>query len=400
MTPLMLLATIVFILPLVAIFWKASSKSNKRNQFILKSMRTRPQFNPDAIYDTSIVEEKVTYQIHSLYIVPVCGGQCICLDECEVQNSGMVMDRTWSVVEKKTEKRLSYEAQLFTIKERIRTTKNGDSFLTLTAPNMRDLDIKIEENPDKMKNIQTMSKAIQKESGVRKFKDFVGYDEGEVASQWFSALLKKNVVLFRAFNKREIQDRPGLDSENVKKHDRKNPFHYGGPIHVTSLNSLNDLNQKLTAKGEREMHLTHFKQNILLTNTEPYEEDTLYEIRVKNVIFRFISSTVRCKIMSYDYDKQMYAINKEPMPTLSQYRRQEGLGVLFGTYMVVDVIEDKEFLAKLIHDEKTLKEALNAVTGTGRTLLQKGDQVYVRKRQGKLKFKAEIDQLPGTYDDY
>src|SRR5690606_23027260 len=96
--------------------------------------------------------------------------------------------------------------------------------------------------------------------------------------------------------------------------------------------SLDDLNQRLQAKGQAPVPMNRFRPNIVLQGLDPYEEDYLACIKIGRLTLAVVKRCARCPIPNIDQSTAMSA--SEPGLTLAEYR-QFPEGVLFGVNAVV-----------------------------------------------------------------
>lgn len=93
--------------------------------------------------------------------------------------------------------------------------------------------------------------------------------------------------------------------------------------------SLADLNARLLGKGQPPVPMNRFRPNIVVSGSQPYEEDTWGEFQVGEAILRGGKPCGRCQITTTDQ-----AIGEvrspEPLATLAEYRNHPKFGTLFG----------------------------------------------------------------------
>lgn len=97
----------------------------------------------------------------------------------------------------------------------------------------------------------------------------------------------------------------------------------GFPYLVVSQASLDELNGRL----ERPVPMDRFRPNLVIAGGTPFQEDQWTDLRIGAARFRLVKPCARCAIVTTD--QQTGARGKEPLQTLSSYRRQ-GSKVLFG----------------------------------------------------------------------
>ena len=132
------------------------------------------------------------------------------------------------------------------------------------------------------------------------------------------------------------------------QHDRT-AFTDGFPFLLIGEGSLAALNDRL----ERPIPMDRFRPNLVVSDTEPFEEDEWRRVRIGSVEFRVVKPCPRCVVTTVDQATGVRDPAGEPLATLATFRRHDGK-VWFGM--------------NLIHE------------GTGR--LRLGDTVDVISRRG------------------
>lgn len=105
-----------------------------------------------------------------------------------------------------------------------------------------------------------------------------------------------------------------------------------GPIHLTTLASLNRLNDWLSEAGEPALPASRFRSNVVVDGAvEPFAEDRWRRVRIGGVTFRFAEWCDRCAIPTID--AVTLESSKEPTRTLARHRRWDGR-VWFGIRLI------------------------------------------------------------------
>lgn len=97
----------------------------------------------------------------------------------------------------------------------------------------------------------------------------------------------------------------------------------GYPLHLVGSGSLADLNARL----EESVGIERFRPNVYVEGTPAFDEDDWSEIRVGDCRLRVVKPCPRCAVTTVD--PETGTRGKEPLRTLSSYRKREG-GVMFG----------------------------------------------------------------------
>ena len=102
------------------------------------------------------------------------------------------------------------------------------------------------------------------------------------------------------------------------------------PILLASQASLDDLNSRLKTP----VPMNRFRPNIVIEGCEAFEEDERPEFRFPDIILRRVTVCERCIVTTMD--QQTGTRDKEPLNTLSRYRRRSenyAGGIMFGIYL-------------------------------------------------------------------
>jgi hypothetical protein len=183
--------------------------------------------------------------------------------------------------------------------------------LTLSAPNFDSLQLGIQ------KTGTPASVEIWASKGVD------AIDQGEEAATWLSDWLGTSARLVHIADgfKRKLNPNYAINT------DDHTGFADGYPILIISEESLHDLNGKLDSP----VPMNRFRPNLVVKGSEPFAEDTWKRIRIGDVELALVKPCARCVVTTID--KDTLAKNKEPLKTLSTYRKHE-LGAIFGVNVI------------------------------------------------------------------
>ncbi|WP_456295396.1 hybrid-cluster NAD(P)-dependent oxidoreductase [Vibrio sp. AK197] len=150
---------------------------------------------------------------------------------------------------------------------------------------------------------------------------FTAYQTTAEANAWFSDVLGQRVTLLYC----------GAQSNRVREKVGHNvSFADGYPVLVIGEASLEELNRRSS-----QVHsMDQFRTNLVVSNTEPFEEDRWKRIRIGEVEFESVKPCERCILTTVDVEKGEFRASKEPLATLSQFRANEAGGVFFGQNLV------------------------------------------------------------------
>ncbi|NOH03824.1 MAG: MOSC domain-containing protein [Chloroflexi bacterium] len=185
--------------------------------------------------------------------------------------------------------------------------------VTLSAPNFDSLQIGIQRSGTPVPVDIWSSKGVD------------AIDQGDEAAAWLSEWLGTSVRLVHIADgfKRKLNPNYAVSAED------HTGFADGYPILIASEESLQDLNSRLDAS--RSIPMNRFRPNLVVKGCEPFAEDTWKRIRIGTVEMALVKPCARCVVTTID--KETLEKNKEPLKTLSAYRRHE-LGAIFGVNVI------------------------------------------------------------------
>jgi uncharacterized protein YcbX len=143
-------------------------------------------------------------------------------------------------------------------------------------------------------------------------------DAGGDASDWFSEYLGRPCRLVRCGMSPSRRVDPKYSPEVAYT-----GFSDGFPELLLSQASLDDLGKRMS----KTLPVDRFRPNIVLSGTQPYEEDSWQQIRIGSIPFDVVKPCGRCAITTIDQATSQGGV--EPLATLATYRKQ-GKGVMFG----------------------------------------------------------------------
>jgi uncharacterized protein len=245
--------------------------------------------------------------VSSLIYYPIKACRGFEVSSAQVERRGFEHDRRMMVV--------TPEGDHLTQREYPRlawvTPTLKDDTLTLSAPGFDSLQLMIR------KTGTTQSVNIWQSKGVR------AIDQGEEAAGWFSDWLGASVRLVHIAE--GIQRK--VNEEYAVHEDDHTGFADGYPILLISEASLQDLNTRLATP----VPMNRFRPNLVVSGCEPYAEDTWNKIKIGDVELAVVKPCPRCVVTTID--KATLEQSKEPLKTLSKYRRHE-LGAIFGQNVI------------------------------------------------------------------
>ena len=252
-------------------------------------------------------------RVHALISYPLKGCAGVPVERAELTATGLPHDRSFMLVEPDDGMFLSQRRFPAMAVIRARITDAGD--LVVSADGAPDLTVR----PDPDGPLRPV--------GVHRWRG-KGADQGDRPAAWFTEVLGRPCRLV------------GLPTG----HDRPTPGDVPGrtgfadafPLLVTSLASLNGLNERIADRGADPVPMNRFRPNVVLDGwPDPHTEDSARELTVGGAELRYARQCVRCTVPTVDQATGRKA-GVEPVRTLADYRRHPDGGVVFGANYVVD----------------------------------------------------------------
>ena len=247
--------------------------------------------------------------IENIYRYPLKSCKEEELTSCEIVEKGLKWDRNWALFD-----------------------SDGQVVTGRTHPFLLDIEISVQEKNVAviLNNSTQIEFDIEPSSSVAQDRNVFSYDVkgmtvSQEANKWFSEYLNKNVELLYTSN----LSRPVLAKHGGKENDIVS-FADQAPILLVSKESLNDLNSRL----HEPIQMNRFRPNLIVSGCEAYEEDSWKYIKIGSCEFEIIQRCERCIFTTIDPLTKVKDANKEPLKTLSTYRKMERGGVNFGVHLV------------------------------------------------------------------
>jgi uncharacterized protein YcbX len=239
------------------------------------------------------------------YPIKACRGSEV--ESSEVERMGLEHDRRLMVTTEAGEflTQREYPRLAFVMP----TLKN--EVLTICAPDFDSIQISIQKT------------GVPQLVNVWNSKGVRAIDQGDEAAQWLSDWLGAPVRLVHIADgfKRKVNPQYAI------LEDDHTGFADGYPILLISEESLQDLNARL----DTPVPMNRFRPNLVVRGCEPYAEDTWNKIKIGDVELAVVKPCPRCVVTTID--KETLEQVKEPLKTLSKYRRHE-LGAIFGQNII------------------------------------------------------------------
>jgi len=251
--------------------------------------------------------------LSEIIIYPIKSLAGISLEQSKVNPEGLMADRMMMLVD-----------------------EHGLFITQRTSPRLALLNVTMSENTIRVArpdgNFVLISEASfsNQTINVRIWKDDCS---GSVATSsinaWFSQFLGVRVQLI----KYDRQNPRATDPEYANENDIVS-FADGFPLLVISQASLDDLNQKLNVS----VTMKNFRPNIVVASSimdgaDAYAEDHWRRIKLGAIIFDAVKLCSRCILTSVDPKTGRRREDREPLKTLSEYRKINGQ-VCFGMNLI------------------------------------------------------------------
>jgi uncharacterized protein YcbX len=224
----------------------------------------------------------ITARIARLFVYPVKSCAGVELQEAELTETGLDLDRAWMVVDEQggfvTQRELP---RMALVKPQLKQYE-----VVLRAPGMLALHLSVD--------------IVEEPVKVRVWEDEVAaYDMGDVAAQWFSDFLGRRLRLVRF----DPEHKRLSNTEWTGGAEALNQFSDGYPLLVIGDGSLAQLNDKLAQAGHGPVGIERFRPNIVLGGLEPHDEDRVELLRItadEPVQLRPVKPCPRCPIPDID----------------------------------------------------------------------------------------------------
>ena len=246
-------------------------------------------------------------ELSDIIVYPIKSASEISLKNSNLEERGLSHDRRWMVVDDSAQfitQRTSPEMALL-------KTEIDEPTLRLNAPGMAELLLPL----------------FQKE-GTPQMGEIWG-DRCEAltadkqAESWISDYLGKRCkfVFMPEHSNRQVDSDYAIGRNQVA-------FSDGFPLLLISEASLLDLN----SRAPEEITMKRFRPNLVVKNTDPYQEDNWEAIRIGECELQIVKPCSRGVLTTVDPENGEFS-GREPLKTLAKYREFNGK-VLFGQNLI------------------------------------------------------------------
>lgn len=243
--------------------------------------------------------------VSELYLYPIKSARGIPLERAELDERGFRHDRRWMLVDADGRFISQREAHRLAL---VDVALDGDAVL-VGAPGMPAL------------RVPCTAQGEPERCTI--WRDVVtAHPVSGAADEWFSRFLSLSCrLVYMPDATRRIVDRAYVKQERVVG------FADAFPLLLIGQGSLDLLNRKLVAKGERAVPMRRFRPNIVIAESRAHEEDEWRQIRIGEIGVDVVKPCARCVITTVDIESA--EAGREPLRTLAGYRKQ-GSKVMFG----------------------------------------------------------------------
>ncbi len=151
---------------------------------------------------------------------------------------------------------------------------------------------------------------------------YQGIDQGDAVAGWLTEVLGEPARLVRV----------PPEHDRVTRGETPGTAAYAdsSPLLVTSVSSLDLLNERIVQRGGAPLPMNRFRPNIVISGwDEPHIEDRARRINAGNTELGYAKLAIRCVVTTVDQVSGTKA-GSEPLRTLAGYRRATEGGVTFG----------------------------------------------------------------------
>ncbi|KAJ0062832.1 hypothetical protein NL108_008121, partial [Boleophthalmus pectinirostris] len=167
----------------------------------------------------------------------------------------------------------------------------------LNGPNMEELKVPMENPQNRVLDCRVFGADIQ------------GRDCGEDASSWVTRYLKAEKTYRLVHFEPQMKGRK--PEETLFPKDEEVAYPDCGPVMILSEASVKDLSSKL----EKPVTVERFRPNVIISDCEPFDEDSWEEIQIGSVRLKRVMACGRCIFTTVDPETGVIS-RKEPLDTL------------------------------------------------------------------------------------
>lgn len=246
----------------------------------------------------------IKYQANEIFIYPIKSVGPVKLNTIDLADKGLRYDRHWMLVYADGSMISQRE---FPQLNKIICSDEKDAFkLQLIDTSFPEISF--------MKDDDLKDEILVKMWGA----EFNAYKTQDELTSWFSDYLQHEIYLVT----KPDRVKQLLNFSNTSLLN----FQDGSPVHLVNLKSVKDLSERCGIP----LDPMAFRANIYLDLESAYFEDSIKQIEINGIEFKFIKPCERCIMINLRPFEDKF--NKEPLLSLSKYRKEDHK-VKFGIYI-------------------------------------------------------------------
>ena len=253
--------------------------------------------------------------LSQINIYPLKSARGIPLVNVVPETRGLAHDRRWMVVDDSGQ----FMTQRTSPKMALINTKISAQTLNLNAPGMTELSLPLFPTAGESQEVEIWGDRCE------------AWTSSPQTKKWISEFLGEscNIVFMPDHSNRPVDPDYTVGENQVS-------FSDGFPFLLISEASLNDLNKRLPES----VAMMRFRPNLVVKNTEPFEEDFWKFIRIGDCELQVVKPCSRCVLTTVDPETGKFS-GKEPLRTLATFRKENGK-VLFGQNLLATKMGEME----------------------------------------------------------
>lgn len=248
-------------------------------------------------------------KLSEIWVYPVKSLGGISLQQSQVTDRGLELDRRWLLVD---------DDNRF-------LSQREHPELALFKPEIEGNNLKITHRKLLESIVIPFQPAAKDLIKVTVWEDTIdAFEVSSEVSNWFTRLLgfSARLVYMPDESERKVDPDYAISGEEITS------FADAYPFLIIGQSSLDDLNTRLEVK----VSMNRFRPNFVFTNGEAFEEDSWRNFRIGNLSFVGVKPCDRCVMTTVDQEKGIVS-GKDPLKTLAKYRNF-GNKVLFGQNVI------------------------------------------------------------------
>lgn len=272
---------------------------------------------------------RLMIKLSELHIYPIKSLGGIRVDQSRVLKPGLEYDRRWMLVDPQG----NFLSQRNVPKMALLAVGwNSGEFIIIDKLNPKDgIPLPLQQQRESIKKVRIWDDEV----------DAIPVDPA--ISKWLQKKLHIpcELVYMPASTIRPIDEKYAVSDESVSFADAM-------PYLLISQASLDNLNSRL----ESPIPMDRFRPNLVISGTEPFEEDFWDSVQIGSVRFKVTKPCARCVMTTVAQDTGK--TGKEPLATLSKFRKF-GNKILFGQNMIAldeGLITHKDVLKIILKKNK------------------------------------------------